>query len=97
MIAMKLIGNRALREFAESYRQAEEPLQAWRHIMEHNTFQNFAELRQAFASVDKVGERYVFNIGGNKYRLIATIAYSIQTVWVKHVLTHAEYDEGAWK
>ena len=57
----------------------------------------FAELRQAFASVDKVGERYVFNIGGNKYRLIATIAYSIQTVWVKHVLTHAEYDEGAWK
>lgn len=44
-----------------------------------------------------MGERYVFNIGGNKYRLIATIAYSIQTVWVKHVLTHAEYDEGAWK
>lgn len=94
---MKLISNRALREFSEIHPQAEEPLQAWRHIIERNTFQNFAAVRQTFGSVDKVGNRYVFNIGGNKYRLIATVAYSIQTVWVKHVLTHVEYDKGAWK
>ncbi len=36
-------------------------------------------------------------IGGNKWRLIATVAYSIQIVWVKHILTHTEYDKGAWK
>jgi mRNA interferase HigB len=95
--AVKLISNKALREFAEDHPLAEEPLQSWRHIIEHNTFQNYAELRQAFRSVDKVGEQYVFNVGGNKFRLIATIAYRIQTVWVKHVLTHAEYDKGAWK
>ena len=94
---MKLISNRALREFSEIYPQAEEPLQAWRHILERNTFQNFAELRQVFGSVDKVGDQYVFNIGGNKFRLIVTMAYKIQMVWVKHVLTHAEYDKGAWK
>ena len=94
---MKLISNRALREFAQAHPQAEEPLQSWRHIIERNAFQNFAELRQTFGSVDKVGDRYVFNIGGNKYRLIATVAYSTQTVWVKHVLTHSEYDKGDWK
>lgn len=94
---MKLISNRALREFAQIHPQAEQPLQAWRHIIEHQTFANFAALKLTFASVDKVGERYVFNIGGNKYRLIATMAYSIQTVWVKHVLTHGDYDKGAWK
>lgn len=94
---MKLISNRALREFADEHPQAEEPLQSWRHVVERNAFQNFAELRQAFRSVDKVGDLYVFNIGGNKYRLVTTIAYRIQTVWVKHILTHAQYDKGAWK
>lgn len=94
---MKLISNRALREFSEAHPQSEEPLQSWRHIIEHNSFDNFAALRQTFRSVDKVGDRHVFNIGGNKYRLVATIAYSIQTVWVKKVLTHMEYDKGAWK
>lgn len=58
---------------------------------------HIADLRQTFFSVDEVGELYVFNIGGNKWRLIATIAYSLQIVWVKHVLTHTEYDKGAWK
>ena len=94
---MKLISNRALREFSEAHPQSEEPLQSWRHIIEHNSFDSFAALRQTFRSVDKVGDRHVFNIGGNKYRLVATIAYSIQTVWVKKVLTHMEYDKGAWK
>lgn len=51
----------------------------------------------AFRGVDKVGERYVFNIGGNKYRVIAGIAFSVQMLWVKAVLTHAQYDEGDWK
>jgi mRNA interferase HigB len=47
--------------------------------------------------MDKVGKRYVFNIGGNKYRLIAAIAFSVQTLWVKAVLTHGEYDQGDWQ
>lgn len=50
-----------------------------------------------FAVFDKVGERYVFNIGGNKYRLIAAIAFAPQLLWVKAVLTHTDYDEGDWK
>lgn len=47
--------------------------------------------------MDKVGERYVFNIGGYKYRLVAAIAYQPGLVWVKAVLTHSEYDKGARK
>lgn len=45
----------------------------------------------------KVGERFVFNIGGNKYRLIAAIAFAPQLFWVKAILTHTEYDKGDWK
>jgi len=51
----------------------------------------------SFSTVDKVGERFVFNIGGNKFRLIASIAFAPRILWVKMVLTHAEYDRGAWK
>ena len=92
-----MISNKPLREFAIIHPAAEEPLQSWRHLIERNTSQNYAELKGVFASVDKVGEKYVFNIGGNKYRLITTITYQIQIMWVKSVLTHAAYDKGAWK
>ncbi len=71
-------------------------MQDFRHLVEHNTFRGFAQLKATFASVDKVGERYVFNIGGNKYRLVAAIAFQAGLMWVKAVLTHAEYDKGAW-
>ena len=94
---MKLISNKALRDFAAVHADADAPLQVWRRLIERGSFGSFAELRATFASVDKVGERYVFNIGGNKYRLVAAIAYAPQLVWVKAVPTHAEYDKGAWK
>lgn len=60
-------------------------------------FAHFSQLKATFASVDKVGERYIFNIGGNKYRLVAVIAFQPGLVWVKAVLTHSEYDKGVWK
>lgn len=94
---MKLISNRALREFTASHPDAGTPLQAWRTLIERGEYGNFAALRATFGSVDKVGERYVFDIGGNKYRLVAAIAFAARLVWVKAVLTHAEYDKGAWK
>lgn len=94
---MKLISNRSLREFAQRHADAEMPLQDFRRLIERGEYRNFAALRATFASVDKVGGRYVFNIGGNKYRLVAAIAYSVQVLWVKAVLTHAEYDKEDWK
>ena len=94
---VKLISNKALREFASLYPDSGAPLQAFRVRVEKGVYRNFAELKATFRGVDKVGERYVFNIGGNKYRVIAGIAFSVQMLWVKAVLTHAQYDEGDWK
>ena len=94
---MKLISNRALREFAIEHKDADVPLQAWRRMVERCSFGNFADLRAVFASADKVGDKIVFNIGGNKYRLVATVLFSTQQVFVKAVLTHSDYDKGGWR
>ena len=94
---MKLISNKTLREFAAVHPDADEALQNWRRLVERGAFHSFAELRTTFASVDKVGDRYVFNIGGNKYRLIAGIHFTAQRLYVKAVLTHRDYDKGDWK
>ena len=94
---MKIISNRALRAFAVAHPQAAEPLQGWRRVIEKNRFGNWAELKVAFRSIDKVGELTVFDIGGNKYRLIAYIRYEKQIVYIKAVLAHRDYDKGGWK
>lgn len=94
---MKLISNKMLREFSDVHVDAEQPLQDFRRLVEQGTYANFAQLKATFASVDKVGERCVFNIGRNKYRLVCAIAFQPGLVWVKAVLTHREYDKGAWK
>jgi len=92
---MRVISNRRLIEFSAKHPDSGTALQAWRRAMESHTFSDFAALRRQFGSVDKVGDLYVFNIGGNKYRLIAFLAY--QLAYIKHVLTHTEYDKGDWK
>jgi mRNA interferase HigB len=56
-----------------------------------------AELKQVYRNADLVGRRTVFNIAGNKYRLIARVNYQTQRVFVLYLLTRAEYDKGAWK
>lgn len=94
---MKIISNSALRVFAVKHPQSNEPLQGWRRVIEKSRFGNWAELKLAFNSIDKVGELTVFEIGGNKYRLIAYIRFEKQIVYIKAVLTHRDYDKGAWK
>lgn len=89
---MRLISNKALRGFANRQREAGEPLQAWRKLIERNAFDSFADLRRVFNTVDKVGNYFVFNIAGNRYRLVAAIHFNTQTLYVRAVFTHAEYD-----
>ena len=94
---MKIISNSALRAFAALHPQAEEPLQGWRRVIEKNRFGNWAEMKNAFNMIDKVGELTVFDIGGNNYRLVAYVRFKKQIVYIKAVLTHRDYDKGAWK
>ncbi len=98
---MRVISEKALREFAKKYAAAATPLGAWLKLVQQGCFQNLAELKRTCGSVDMVPVKghdfYVFNIGGNKYRLIAAIHFNTQMLFVRHVLTHPEYNSGRWK
>ena len=96
-ITMHVISRKALRQFWVRYPDSKSPLARWFKIMQHTDFTSFNDLRSTFPSADKVGELIIFNIGGNKYRLIASIHFNRSKVYVRHVLTHQDYDQGAWK
>ncbi len=98
---MRVISEKPLRAFAGKHPNAAEPLRAWKKLTLGGTFRNLVELKQTFGSVDMVPVKgrdfYVFDIGGNKYRLVAAIHFNTQKLFVRHVLTHPEYDAGGWK
>lgn len=98
---MHVISWKRLKEFAGRHAGAKAPLGAWFKLARGGRFLNLAELKRTFAGVDLVPAKgrdyYVFNIGGNKYRLVAAIHFNTQKLFVRHVLTHAEYDAGRWK
>lgn len=94
---MHVITRKRLREFSVKHRDAEAPLGVWYAIVSRTDFGSFADLKQVFRSVDKVGKFTVFDIGGNKYRLITAIHYNRKKIYIRHVLTHAEYDHSNWK
>lgn len=65
--------------------------------MKRGRYENFAALRATFGSVDKVGALMVFNVGGNALRIVAAVHFNTGKVFVRDVLTHAEYDTGRWR
>ena len=94
---MHVISRKKLKEVATRHGDLEGPLDAWFRIAKKAEWKNPADLRKTFSSADAVGKSTVFNIKGNQYRLIAEINYVFGRVYVRHVLTHAEYDRGGWK
>jgi mRNA interferase HigB len=94
---MRVISRKALREFAERHEQAKGSLDAWYHTARHATWGSLVDVKAVYSHADLVGELTVFNISGNRYRLITYINYSSQKIFIKTVLTHAEYDKGEWK
>ena len=94
---MHVITRKRLNEFAEKHPDAASSLAHWYQIVRKNRFANFARLREMFPHADQVGKFTVFNIGGNKARLIAAVHYNRNKVYIRHVLTHEEYDAGKWK
>ena len=94
---MHVITRKRIIEAEDEFPQSATALRGWYQTMNHSTFGNFAELKETFNSVDKVGELYVFNIGGNKLRLIAAIHFNTKRIYIRNVLTHVEYDKGKWK
>ena len=94
---MHIITRKRLNEFAKLYPDTKNALSQWYQLIKDNEFSSFVELRQMFPSADQVGKLTVFNIGGNKVRLIAAIHYNRQKIYIRAVLTHSEYDEGKSK
>lgn len=94
---MHLIAEAPLRLFWTHHPDAEAPLRAWIKVVKLADWQQFSDVRATFASADQVGQFTVFNIGGNKYRLIAAIHFNRGKLYLRHILTHAEYDRGVWK
>ena len=99
---MRVISLKPLRAFWRRHADAEVPLRQWYKLATHARWASLQELRADLPHTDGVKNRRgetltVFNIGGNKYRLIARIRYDYQLINVRAVLTHPEYDRGQWK
>ncbi len=92
---MRVIAKRTLRDFWNSkpqYSDAEDPLSAWHAVCMRAKWQGPSDIKENFRSASFVGKNVVFNIAGNKYRLVANISYSRQAIFVKFVGTHKQYD-----
>lgn len=94
---MHIIKRKRLNDFAVLHPDARSALAHWYREMKKREFNNYAELRGVFPSADQVGNLTVFNVGGNKYRLVAAIHYNRKRVYIRSVLLHQEYDRGTWK
>lgn len=94
---MHIITRTRIVDFANKHPDCATALNSWYRIIKHSTISNFAELRSIFPSADQVEGLTVFNIGGNKARLIAAIHYNTQKLYIRHVLTHKEYDNNKWR
>jgi mRNA interferase HigB len=91
---MVIIAKSALTRFTEKHRDTLVPLMEWYDTVSEADWANINEVKQTFNSADYVGnERIVFNIKGNRYRLVAAVIFSIRTVYIKFIGTHAEYDK----
>lgn len=94
---MHIISRRKLNEFADKYPESRNALAHWFQLFKRTDFRSFSEVRSQIGSADQVGKFTVFNIGGNKFRLITAIHYNRKKVYIRAVVTHMEYDLGHWK
>jgi mRNA interferase HigB len=91
---MVIIAKATLKEFMARYPDSESALEQWYAVTKEANWKNYPELKKSFNSADAVGnDRYVFNIRGNAYRLIALIIFKVRTVFILFVGTHQEYDK----
>lgn len=91
---MQVIALRPLKQFWQAEPQAETPLRTWYAIVSKAEWDSPAAVKAQFGSADFIADnRVIFDIGGNKYRLIARIVYRYKAVQIKFVGTHAQYDK----
>ena len=99
---MRIIKPKTVKEWAKAHADAEKALERWMTLVQDAGWSSIVDVRAVFPSADPVTVAsgravVVFNIGGNKYRLIAAIHYDRQNVYTLEFMTHAEYDKDNWK
>jgi mRNA interferase HigB len=98
----RVISVKRLREFWQRYPDAESPLRSWYRIAMKASWKSLQDVRAAYPHADAITAASgrtvtVFNIGGNKYRLVVDILYAVEVIYICTVLTHAEYSTGRWR
>jgi mRNA interferase HigB len=94
---LQVISRKRLLVAAQTHAGLAEGLDIWYRIAKQAQWRSLIDVRQVFPAADGVGRYTVFNIKGNHYRLICEISYRTGRVYIRQVLTHADYDKGAWK
>lgn len=94
---MRIIAKHRLLEMARAHGDCVDQVTRWYRVARRAHWTSLVDVRQTYRTADVVGDKTVFNIRGNDYRLIVHINYMTGIIYIKHLLTHAEYDRGAWK
>jgi len=94
---LRVISRKAIREFGRKHSDAPASLAIRVREVEGADWKNTADLKATFKDADLVGDKVVFNIAQNRYRLIAWVSYTTHKVFIKAILTHKEYDKELWK
>jgi len=94
---MHIISRRKLQNFWKVYPRAERPLDAWYKRARCAEWESLNDVKSIYPRADPYGSLVIFDIGGNKFRLIVAIHYNRRKIFVRHVLTHEEYTRGDWK
>lgn len=99
---LRIITERKLREFSEVKTRAEASqrknvMRQWINVVRAADWGNLSEIKQTFNSVDAFGDCVIFDVGGNKYRIIGKVGYQKHLVFIRFVLTHSEYDKKQWQ
>lgn len=91
---MRIVSYKKIKEFSEKHADVENPLNYWFHTVTGKDWNNLNDIRKTFNSVDYVGNRrFVFNIKGNDYRLVAIISFNARKVYIRFIGSHSEYDK----
>lgn len=94
---MRVVSRKAIREAAAKHSEWGASLNVWFKIATDADWKTFADVRNSWRNSDVVGRFVVFDIGHNRCRLIATIVYKWRMVYIRRILSHAEYDKKEWQ
>jgi len=94
---MHVISFKRIKEFIQKHPDSESSLRDWYRIVKRTNYNSFNELKQHFSSADYVDGYVVFNISGNKYRMIVAIHFNRKKVYIREIITHSVYDKNRWK